>query len=687
MGEDYWGPSILTSSRAERSKAAVKVDKRRREGLRGKKTSQRQARQLAARDLNARSECGLPKKDELKLFINMMGPRVDMFWPVQDLLPSAAWADSNSDTIKTSQLLLPHDMSFNSTSLINGTDESGSQHSPPSGLGIYDQRVFPMRSGSIDSSGVLLVCRSFSPCHLLVFFPLFFVAAPIWEEQTILGGPSPYVSLCSQSTDPRTNWRQSTSPNVLAESALTNLAYWQHGGPTAAASFVSSHGGDHWDQEAEANTVLMEYNQSQHYTLGHNTLPQTDFGMCHGLPMQDISISTAKAMQENDDDLEYLSNPPFPNGLYDSSSGSFSSTGASDMLEAMALRDSSEPIQSPWPASKEHLGNKTLPCIRPASPHQADTWLWTSSSVHNHLPMFQSCACDSDLPHASSSESMRTSFLAGSSSTSSQPMDIAERHRPSEGRKMLPDRSRPLAPTVLKSNDKSTSHGSKSRRSKSAVESTSPSVRKIIKLAAKPRPPAVLPASSPDPRTSSQSSPGRYLHDPEEEATEAELADRKAKDEFLIVSRQKGLTYKQIRMEGGYTEAESTLRGRYRALTKSREERVRKPEWSEMDLILLERGVRELSPPILNRDNTGSEGPLSAKVPWKKVAEYIVLNGGSYLFGNSTCRKKWDELVREQAALGKDPKLPFFEQNTRAMRVAFDEMLREHDNGYRYGRQ
>jgi hypothetical protein len=26
------------------------------------------------------------------------------------------------------------------------------------------------------------------------------------------------------------------------------------------------------------------------------------------------------------------------------------------------------------------------------------------------------------------------------------------------------------------------------------------------------------------------------------------------------------------------------------------------------------------------------------------VAEYIFQHGGSYLFGNSTCRKKWDDL-------------------------------------------
>lgn len=45
------------------------------------------------------------------------------------------------------------------------------------------------------------------------------------------------------------------------------------------------------------------------------------------------------------------------------------------------------------------------------------------------------------------------------------------------------------------------------------------------------------------------------------------------------------------------------------------------------------------------------------KIPWKQVAEYIQRNGGSYLFGNATCRKKWDELVlaasgRQMGGLG-----------------------------------
>lgn len=39
----------------------------------------------------------------------------------------------------------------------------------------------------------------------------------------------------------------------------------------------------------------------------------------------------------------------------------------------------------------------------------------------------------------------------------------------------------------------------------------------------------------------------------------------------------------------------------------------------------------------------------------------MVAHGGSYHFGNSTCRKRWDELVREQTALGKTVRQEFFE--------------------------
>ena len=59
------------------------------------------------------------------------------------------------------------------------------------------------------------------------------------------------------------------------------------------------------------------------------------------------------------------------------------------------------------------------------------------------------------------------------------------------------------------------------------------------------------------------------------------------RDRFLIECKKKGLSYKDIRKIGHFTEAESTLRGRYRTLTKRKEERVRKPRWTPRDVSAL----------------------------------------------------------------------------------------------------
>lgn len=67
-------------------------------------------------------------------------------------------------------------------------------------------------------------------------------------------------------------------------------------------------------------------------------------------------------------------------------------------------------------------------------------------------------------------------------------------------------------------------------------------------------------------------------------APDSGSADRAAMDEFLVRSRLEGKSYREIRRLGGFTEAESTLRGRFRALTKRKEERVRRPEWSDIDV-------------------------------------------------------------------------------------------------------
>jgi hypothetical protein len=54
--------------------------------------------------------------------------------------------------------------------------------------------------------------------------------------------------------------------------------------------------------------------------------------------------------------------------------------------------------------------------------------------------------------------------------------------------------------------------------------------------------------------------------------------------------------------------------------------------------MLLRKGIRKC---CKDRD------PRNVKISWKTVAKYIDENGGSYLFGNATCRKKWDELNEE----------------------------------------
>ena len=52
----------------------------------------------------------------------------------------------------------------------------------------------------------------------------------------------------------------------------------------------------------------------------------------------------------------------------------------------------------------------------------------------------------------------------------------------------------------------------------------------------------------------------------------------------LRLRKRAGMSYRQIKEKGGFTEAESTLRGRFRTLTKNREDRVRKPLWMAKDV-------------------------------------------------------------------------------------------------------
>ena len=70
------------------------------------------------------------------------------------------------------------------------------------------------------------------------------------------------------------------------------------------------------------------------------------------------------------------------------------------------------------------------------------------------------------------------------------------------------------------------------------------------------------------------------------ESTAEDLDERSAKNRFLVKNRNDGMSYKEIKELGGFSEAVSTLRGRYRMLTKHASERVRRPEWTDLDVRL-----------------------------------------------------------------------------------------------------
>jgi hypothetical protein len=67
-------------------------------------------------------------------------------------------------------------------------------------------------------------------------------------------------------------------------------------------------------------------------------------------------------------------------------------------------------------------------------------------------------------------------------------------------------------------------------------------------------------------------------------AIETSLHYSDARNAFLIDCKRRGLSYKDIKRMGGFKEAESTLRGRFRTLTKAKDQRVRKPKWQDKDV-------------------------------------------------------------------------------------------------------
>ena len=66
--------------------------------------------------------------------------------------------------------------------------------------------------------------------------------------------------------------------------------------------------------------------------------------------------------------------------------------------------------------------------------------------------------------------------------------------------------------------------------------------------------------------------------------SQTKTQERMEQDELLLAMKAAGASYKRIKKVGKFAEAESTLRGRYRTLTKDKHLRVRKPDWKTQDV-------------------------------------------------------------------------------------------------------
>lgn len=181
------------------------------------------------------------------------------------------------------------------------------------------------------------------------------------------------------------------------------------------------------------------------------------------------------------------------------------------------------------------------------------------------------------------------------------------------GRKQLPDKAPHSKTTCGSSNGPKRRHGGDATGDKTAAPSSKKSkakVKGVVQSQYQSRP---QPSSShhqhrhqhtggPDHRSKAggaygacgkavsskaTTSPGSASSSGAAEASTGAPPPRSERDEYLVQSKLAGMTYKEIRKQGGFTEAESTLRGRFRTLTKPKEARVRKPEFQEIDVSIL----------------------------------------------------------------------------------------------------
>ncbi|KAL1979795.1 hypothetical protein VTN96DRAFT_5180 [Rasamsonia emersonii] len=310
---------------------------------------------------------------------------------------------------------------------------------------------------------------------------------------------------------------------------------------------------------------------------------------------------------------------------------------SSQMVKYRSSPDVIHHLVEPFNASSGRCREIDLPMDR--DHHHQNDWVddcliaYPRDAAGYGLPMV------ADTPSSSSSSSSSYSPLPSTIYTSeSMHMDISSGQAPS--------------PWTHSSSSSSSSSDWTSIRSSSVETATTTQSHGIEQGTQRQRP---------NKKTSKKTKSSKSSNKPSSKTTSRTTA----RDLFLLECKRRGMSYKEIKKIGRFEEAESTLRGRFRTLTKSKEQRVRKPKWEDGDIHLLCEAVRVLSSSsssttsstITSSTTTTSsseenEGSGAGQIPllrlrkisWKRVAEYIWQHGGSYHFGNATCKKKWCEI-------------------------------------------
>lgn len=117
-----------------------------------------------------------------------------------------------------------------------------------------------------------------------------------------------------------------------------------------------------------------------------------------------------------------------------------------------------------------------------------------------------------------------------------------------------------------------------------ATASTVPGTNLLLENSPPPQDHHIIPQPSPTPTLSPQYQLTPPIFPSSPEAIKPNIHYTDSRNALLIEWKRRGLSYKDIKRIGGFKEAESTLRGRFRTLTKTKEQRVRKPRWTERDV-------------------------------------------------------------------------------------------------------